>query len=40
VAARSAAALLLRLWVRIHGGHVSLSVVVVVCFQVKVSATG
>ena len=36
---RSAAARLLRLWVRIPPGHGSMSVVIVVCCQVEVSAT-
>ena len=36
---RSSAARLLRLWVRIPPGHGCLSVVIVVCFQVEVSAT-
>ena len=36
---RSAAASLLKLWVRIPRGHGCLSVVNVVCYQVEVSAT-
>ena len=36
---RSAAALLLRLWVRFPSGHGCLSVVSLVCCQVEVSAT-
>ena len=37
---RSAAAHLVRLWVRIHPGHACFSVVSVECCQVKVSASG
>ena len=40
MAARSAAARLLGLWVRIPPGHGSLFLVSVVCCQVEVSALG